>query len=175
MKAARMPKGEQQKAALESLGLDPDELDSDDNDRRCGWKPSRVKTIKFEWQGSEFHAMNKMRPLTIECTPVAVQTLLDFVRSKLKPDHAEPPLDENTDGAFHAAKDVCPPVQGKVLWHPGSKSWNVHFKNQLKRQIVEVIELEEGPIKEMRQQAYKRAVSFWNDNDRSTRPRITTN
>ena len=91
--------------------------------------------------------------------------------------------------AFRLAVDACPNVLHKVTWHPSVKAWAAHYKDgagktQTRRFYVKLgkrtfAEHAAGTgaadcasWAEARQTAYRKAITFWNSNDRSKRERI---
>lgn len=76
-----------------------------------------------------------------------------------------------TPAKFQSNVD-CKVIVGQITWKPSTKSWEATYKNSKKENCVEAIELEQGNFKETRKRAYDTAVSFWNEHDKSTKPRI---
>lgn len=92
-------------------------------------------------------------------------------------------------GGFRLAPLDCPPITGKVTWHPSVQAWCTHCKGdhgkvQWKRFWVHA-PLQGGSFLDRtagcdkgqgwaaaRRAAYEAAVRFWNENDSSKRDRI---
>ena len=85
--------------------------------------------------------------------------------------------------------DACPPVPGKVTWHPSVKAWAVHIKGRDGKTRQKRVGLQTTPERKnfvdhiqgvlcntvwstARRAAYEEAVRMWNAEDFSTRERI---